>query len=141
MEKIKNFADDLVITPEGQATLKKQSVIKKKTPISPGEWTSEPEYKKVTCIRMSCGEGMGYEYVERIHDYSMLDRKFLRVKRIDGKEITLNTNNIVSVEDFTLVSARYHRINPHFSFNDYIAMGLIEDYQTVELIDERSLFE
>lgn len=145
MQKITNFSDKkLEIIPEENETLKKETVVKKITPLSPGKWISEPEYQKISCIRVSCGGGMGgaqwLEYVERI-DRCVLNDKFATMRRIDGKEITLNTDNIVSVEDFTLITARYYSRNPNYQGNNYIAVGLIEDWQTVELIDSTYLFE
>ena len=141
MKKILNFANDLEIIPE--KNLKKDTVIKKKTPLSPGKWTSEPEYRKISCIRVSCGGGMGgaqwLEYVDRINNRWLSGNKFVTIKRIDGKEITINADNIVSVENFTLVTAKYFSSNPNYPANPYIASGLIEDWQTVELIDNQDL--
>ena len=74
---------------------------------NPSYWEGEPEYTPITRIRMSCGGGMGgaqwFEYIYRLG--KIPSNTIMKVKRYDGKVISLNTSYVVSAEDFTLAKA------------------------------------
>lgn len=138
MKKIERFSEwKSDIDGDVKEREKMAHVIEKKLPLSPAKWVSEPRYKKISRIRMSCGGGLGgaqwFEYVYRV-DHEELSKKFIKVERIDGKEIIINTSNVVDIEDFTLVEAQYYNNNDNFPIGEFTATGLIEDWQIVKLV-------
>lgn len=113
-------------------------------PCTPSQWIAEPEYKKISVITMTCGGGMGgskwYEYVERIPPHNKLN-EIQTFTTIEGKEIRLNPQYMVKIEDFTMVTVWYETTNQLFcrEGNRKSLLNkkfLIEDGQTVELIDD-----
>lgn len=138
MKKIERFSDwKSDINGDVKESERMANIIEKKLPISTAKWISEPRYKKISRIRMSCGGGLGgaqwFEYVYRI-GYEDLNKKFIKVERIDGKEISINTSNVVDIEDFTLVEAQYYNNGNFFPIGEFTAIGLIEDWQIVKLV-------
>lgn len=124
-------------------------------PVTPSKWTKEPTYQKISKITISTGGGLGAyartEYVERIYGIPTL--KLNTYTRIDGKQITLNLDYIISIEDFTLVTCEFITLNvvygnikelykedPEEAYDKYgnecTARYLIEDGVEVELVEE-----
>lgn len=73
---------------------------------TPSKWMGNPEYVKITRLKMTCGGGLGgqswYEYVYR---QKIPSNQIAAFTRYDGKEIHINTSYVVEAEDFTQVKA------------------------------------
>lgn len=73
---------------------------------TPSKWMGDPEYTKITRLKMTCGGGLGgqswYEYVYR---QQIPSNQIVAFTRYDGKEIRINTSYVVEAEDFTLARA------------------------------------
>ena len=107
-------------------------------PCTPSVWTREPEYKKITVIIVSCGGGMGgskwREYVYRTDE---LPKGIQWYRTVDGRDIRLNSNNIVMMEDYTMVTVYYRTSNQKISPGgaERSKSFLIDDDMKVELIN------
>lgn len=114
------------------------TVVKLGKPVTPSKWVSKNvTYTEVSCITISCGGGLGgskwNEYVFR--DDFDLEKKFIEVVRYsDRKNLKINTANIVAIEDFKMASMSLDNKNDNFKTGVRTLHGLIEDWQTVELI-------
>lgn len=110
-------------------------------PFTPSHWVGTPEYIPVTRIRMTCGGGVGgsswYEYVNRIMIDDVIDSKFIKVTDYTGNEITINTNYIVEMRNFTILKAVFMNSgNYHFEPGSWEYYTLMEgNGHEVELID------
>ena len=110
-------------------------------PRTPGKWVdTKPTYREMTRILMTCGGGMGgsswYEVVERINLADLMQKSYVIAKDWEGKEKGLNLQYMVKAEQFTLASARFDNKNTNFKMGVYEYSWLIEDGETIKLIDE-----
>ena len=96
MEKIPQLKDNLIYLP-----------------CTPSRWTGEPEYKKITRIRITTGGGIGgskySEYIEQTDDIE--SNKIQEFTRITGKKVKINTRYITDLEDFILVTVKLENEN------------------------------
>lgn len=111
-----------------------------KRPITPGRWVSDVMYQPITRITMTCGGGLGgsvwCEYVERVPLEALAGLRGGAVfKTWDGKEIMLNTSNMVKAEQFTVASAVLNSQNHNLKTGDYRCCYLVEDGHRLTLVD------
>lgn len=69
-------------------------------------WVGEPTYKPITMIKMMCASVFA-EYVERRPFINYIEDKFIEVKKVEGGTSWVNTQYIVSFEDFDLCICEY----------------------------------
>ena len=106
-------------------------------PCTPSEWTTQPKYRKITEITLTSGGGMGgkswKEYVEKT---ILKPHTLQKVTRIDGKQITINTDYVTTAEDFVLVTAEYYTDNTYRGEGYHEVNFLVEEGVEVGLIDK-----
>ena len=106
-------------------------------PCTPSEWTTQPEYQKITEITLTSGGGMGgktwKEYVEKT---ILKPHTLQKVTRIDGKQITINTDYVTYAEDFVLVTAEYYTENTYRGEGYHEVNFLVEEGVEVGLMDK-----
>lgn len=108
--------------------------------MTPGEWLTEPTYKKVLRLKMACHGGVGgLQWDEFITDATFEDvlnaDRFVEATNFDGEKILINANNIVEVKQYKVASAVMHSENPRFTKGDYTVSYLLDPNATVELVD------
>ena len=110
-------------------------------PMTPSRWEDKaPTYREVTRIKMTCGGGMGgeswYEVVERIDFDDFTPDKFITARNWKGKEICINPNYIVKVEQFTLASAILDSQNTNYKVGLHEYNWLVEDGHKIKLVND-----
>ena len=112
-------------------------------PMTPGKWTSEPSYKKVSVINTNkpiFNTPLGHLVTEHIpikEFYDALNENCpMFLITYDDKGIKINPKYIVSIQDFTLVTRKYHSENPNFPTGEYTCRWLLPLNETVEFVDE-----
>lgn len=87
-------------------------------PMTPSVWTPDSlNFRDITKLVISYCNDTRELYVERLDDFQSLElnNKFIYVDNIfTGKEECINTNFIIRVEDFVLVSAKFFCNNPNY---------------------------
>lgn len=88
-------------------------------PKTPSRWVGEPTYARVSQVVITYGGGMGGSNrtltVREINKTTLKPNDFIRVTDyFTGKTEFINTRYIVSIKDYTLVSAKYMCSNTNF---------------------------
>lgn len=112
-------------------------------PMTPGHWVTlnkDVKYTPVTRLSMSCGGGMGgshwYEYIARIPLEELAEKERVVVTTWDGERKLINMSNVVTADEYTIVSAVYHSENPNFPVGEYLVARLVPDGAKVRLVEE-----
>ena len=97
-------------------------------PMTPGNWSSMPEYHKYLEVTMTCGGGMGgSKWKEYIEDQKLPSNQIIKVQDIGGKTFLINTAYVVKAELVTVVTAAYKSGNPNYPKGSYRVRWIIPD--------------
>ena len=110
-------------------------------PMTPGQWASQMTYMPVTRLGISCGGGVGgshwFEYVDTIDFSEFIENTepMIKVKTWNGKEMVINKNFIVDLENFEIAHAKYNSQNWNFEQGIYDCYYLVEPGHRLTLVD------
>lgn len=116
-------------------------------PRTPSTWVGDPNYRDILRLRVTAGGGVGgslwVEYVDR-NDYRVVNVggvemvEYHRVGTMGSspERVTLNPKNIVSIEEFELITCTYYSRNPYFEIGEYTLYLIANDGHRVRLVNE-----
>lgn len=110
-------------------------------PATPSVWTNKESIRtRITRIRITYGGGLGGanidEYVLRFPSERLSDPFVTLTRYADKKEFTVNTSNIVLLEDFEVISKEIISENEYFGKGQYDLDYLCEPGVNLKFINK-----